>query len=100
MKNLLIKDYSFWKIIILGLILSIFSVPSYGHHKKYKLGFFVPHSKNNKFWKGSWVVTVYNVYARKNAYSIFFESKNGVTQANKLSILGTILPSITYNFKF
>jgi hypothetical protein len=57
--------------------------------------------KKNKLWEGSWIVTFYNVYARKNAYSIFFSDQiGGVPQANKLSILGTVLPSITYNFKF
>ncbi len=52
-------------------------------------------------WRGSWAFTLYNVYARKNAYSIFFESnENNKIQAKKLSILGTIFPAITYNFKF
>lgn len=60
-------------------------------------------SKESK-WKGSWTFSVYNVYARKNAYSVFFKPNNQATavQANvyKLSIFGTIFPSITYNFSF
>ncbi|MEQ8412854.1 MAG: TonB-dependent receptor [Imperialibacter sp.] len=55
-------------------------------------------------WKGSWTFSIYNVYARKNAYSVFFKPNNqaSVNQANayKLSIFGTIFPSITYNFSF
>ncbi len=55
-------------------------------------------------WKGSWTFSIYNVYARKNAYSVFFKPNNqgNVNQANayKLSIFGTIFPSITYNFSF
>ncbi|WP_416866645.1 MAG: TonB-dependent receptor [Imperialibacter sp.] len=55
-------------------------------------------------WQGSWTFSIYNVYARKNAYSVFFKPNNqaAVNQANayKLSIFGTIFPSITYNFSF
>jgi len=55
-----------------------------------------------KKWKGSWVFSVYNVYGRKNPYSVFFkpEYKGKLPQAYQLSVLGTIFPSITYNFKF
>jgi ferric enterobactin receptor len=63
--------------------------------------------KKVKKWKGSWVFSVYNVYARKNAFSVFFKSKNDnnalyLKKANayKLSIFGTVFPSLTYNFKF
>lgn len=63
--------------------------------------------KKVKKWRGSWVFSVYNVYARKNAFSIFFKSKNDnnalyLKKANayKLSVFGTIFPSLTYNFKF
>lgn len=58
-------------------------------------------------WKSSWIFSIYNVYARKNAYSIFFKTKNNnyalyLKKANayKLSVFGTVFPSITYNFKF
>jgi hypothetical protein len=51
--------------------------------------------------KGIWVLSVYNVYARKNPYSVFFKSTgNGVPQAYQLSIIGTVFPSISYNIKF
>lgn len=63
--------------------------------------------KSTKRFKGSWTFSLYNVYARKNAYSVFFKTKNnnyalGLNKvyAYKLSVLGTIFPSITYNFKF
>lgn len=51
----------------------------------------------NKKWLGEWIISVYNLYGRKNAYAIYF---NQYGRAKKLSILGTILPSISYNFKF
>ncbi len=59
-------------------------------------------NKKNKFWDGSWTFSIYNVYARKNAYSVYFKPIPGtrLPQAYKYSILGTALPSITYNFRF
>lgn len=62
-------------------------------------------SKKNKYrkWKGSWVFALYNVYARNNAYSIYIKGKRGAsrnTEAIKYSILGSIVPSISYSFKF
>jgi len=66
-----------------------------------------PNPKKEHRWKGSWTLSIYNIYARKNAYSIFFKTKNDnyalylkKVNAYKLSVLGTIFPSITYNYKF
>lgn len=53
--------------------------------------------RNNKRWRSEWVVSVFNVYSRKNAYSIEF-SRYG--SASKLSVLGSIFPSVSYNFRF
>jgi outer membrane receptor protein involved in Fe transport len=52
--------------------------------------------KNRRF-KDEWVFSVFNVYGRKNTYSITF---NRYGTANKLSVLGSIFPSVTYNFSF
>ncbi|HVX25586.1 MAG TPA: TonB-dependent receptor [Parafilimonas sp.] len=48
----------------------------------------------------SWTFGVYNFTARKNPYSVFFQSQNGHVQGYKLSIFGTAIPFITFNFKF
>jgi hypothetical protein len=56
--------------------------------------------KVKKFKHSSWTLGVYNVTARKNPYSIYFTETNGVIQGYKLSIFGTAIPFITYNFKF
>ncbi|WP_436515509.1 TonB-dependent receptor [Ekhidna sp. To15] len=61
--------------------------------------------KNDKRRKNRdyWIFTIYNVYARKNAYSYFYRESPldpGTAQVVKYSILGTIIPAITYNFKF
>jgi hypothetical protein len=57
--------------------------------------------KRKKLLDGNWVFSFYNVYARKNAYSVFFQDDGtGVLKPYKLSIIGTVIPSITYSFKF
>ena len=48
-------------------------------------------------------VSLYNVYARRNAYSVTFkqnEDNPRITEATRLSVIGSIIPSITYNFNF
>lgn len=52
--------------------------------------------KKQKLINGEWVISFFNVYSRKNVYSIFF-TDTGV--AYKMSVLGSIFPSISYNFK-
>lgn len=57
--------------------------------------------KLKKPWTGSWIISFLNVYARRNAYSFFFASDTpGQIKTYQLSIIGTIIPSVTYSFKF
>jgi len=59
-------------------------------------------NKKKKRYESSWNFSVYNAYARKNAYSIDFrENENDptMTEAVRLALF-QIVPSITYNFKF
>jgi len=64
--------------------------------------------KMNGKWEGEWVFSIYNLYSRRNAFSIFFEPTNFdntpgqpvATQATRLSVVGNFIPSISYNFKF
>ena len=51
----------------------------------------------NKRFNGEWTFSIYNLYGRKNAYTIYF---NQYGNAKKLSILGSVFPSVSYNFKF
>jgi hypothetical protein len=47
--------------------------------------------------------SIYNLYARRNAYSVYFkqnEDNPNVTEATRLSIIGSMIPSVTYNFNF
>lgn len=55
--------------------------------------------KVKKFAHSSWTLAIYNVTARRNAYSVFFRSENGVVKGYKLSVFGIAIPTITYNFK-
>ncbi|MEK6781482.1 MAG: TonB-dependent receptor [Bacteroidota bacterium] len=57
--------------------------------------------KLKKLFEGTWVISVYNVYARKNPYTVFFKSSgNGIPKPYQLSIIGTIFPSVSYNINF
>lgn len=57
--------------------------------------------KRKKLFDGTWTLSVFNVYGRKNPFTIFFkEASNGTLIPYQLSIIGTALPSITYSVKF
>lgn len=54
-------------------------------------------------YKQTLVFSVYNVYNRRNAFSIYFRTKEGEayqTEAVRYSIIGSFVPAITYNFNF
>nr|MCU0471536.1 TonB-dependent receptor [Arcicella sp.] len=57
-------------------------------------------SLKERRWEGSWTFTVYNLYGRKNAYSVFFKSVPAGIRAYELSVFGAPFISLTYNFKF
>ncbi len=42
----------------------------------------------------------YNVYSRKNAYSVYFQREYSNLKAYKLSVIGSIIPSLSFNFNF
>lgn len=55
-----------------------------------------------------WVFGIYNLYARKNPFSIYFSQRDSrvepgqhiQSKATQLSIIGTMVPSVSYNFHF
>jgi hypothetical protein len=58
--------------------------------------------KEGRRWRSEWIFSVYNAYARKNAWAINFvqdESNPSVTHA-EMTYLFSVIPAITYNFKF
>ncbi len=70
----------------------------------------------NNIWRGKkgrkgedhLVVSIYNLYARKNPFSIYFSQGRDrqpidmpvATSATQMSIIGTLVPAVSYNFKF
>jgi TonB-dependent Receptor Plug Domain/CarboxypepD_reg-like domain len=85
-------------------------IPEFSERNKYRipdyhrldLAFILEgNHKRKKVFDGTWIVSFYNVYSRKNAYSVFFQDKpNGTLTAYKLSIIGSIIPTVSYSFKF
>jgi hypothetical protein len=76
-----------------------FRIPSY--HRldiAYTVGPFL--NKSEKL-ESSLTISVYNLYNRKNAYSVFFRQRP-FQRLNtfRVATLGSIFPAITYNFKF
>jgi hypothetical protein len=72
-------------------------------------------TRQQKKRKGEWVFSLYNIYARRNAFSVYFrqvevENKDAQgkttlsttpkTEARRVSIFGSVIPGITYNFNF
>jgi len=56
--------------------------------------------KIKKLAHSFWSFGVYNLTARKNVYSIYFIQENGLIKGYKLSIFGTAIPFVSYNFRF
>ncbi len=50
--------------------------------------------------KTSWSFSIYNLYGRKNTYSVFFVQKPfNFPTANRFAVLGSIFPSISFNIE-
>lgn len=84
-----------------------FRIPDY-HRLDVSITLDPKKEKANKRWQGQWVFGVYNLYARRNAFTISGTQSEGrpvigqpiMTEANQLSVVGSVIPSISYNFKF
>jgi hypothetical protein len=86
------------------------NVPYYTERNGYRmpayhrmdLGITLDNKKKHKNFESSWNFSVYNLYARENAYSITFrtnENDPNKTEAVRTALF-KIVPSITYNFTF
>ena len=57
-------------------------------------------------FESDWSLSVYNVLARRNAYSVYVQTPTLYAEyynrvsAYKLSVLGSAIPSVSYNFRF
>jgi len=85
-------------------------IPSY--HRLDLSANYRPAEDPDKDFYSSWSFGVYNVYARRNPYSIYFQPESNDldasafntdffnTQAVRLSIFATAIPFVTWNFNF
>lgn len=57
---------------------------------------------SRRFLKGEWNLSIYNAYARKNPWAINFQQReeNPDETYAEMTYLFSIVPAITYNFKF
>ncbi|GAB4414890.1 MAG: carboxypeptidase-like regulatory domain-containing protein [Bacteroidia bacterium] len=55
--------------------------------------------KRKRRFNTSWTFAVYNVYARRNAFSVYYQQYlRGIPQPVRFAVLGTAFPSLTLNF--
>lgn len=87
-----------------------FRIPNY-HRMDFsitRLGRKISRSGKVRKNQDSWVFTFYNLYNRRNPFSIYFAQVDEryqpgelpLTQGRQVSILGSIVPAVTYNFHF
>ncbi len=88
---------------------NILSIPVYSERNQYRIPDF--HRLDVAYTIGPWgkkagrensiTLSIYNVYFRKNAFSVFFRQLPFQSiSANRVAVLGSAFPAITYNFKF
>jgi hypothetical protein len=65
-----------------------FSMNIEGNHKE--------HQKTHN----SWTIGMYNLLGRRNPYSVYFISENGLVNGYRLSIFGSVIPFVNYNIRF
>lgn len=78
-----------------------YRIPSY--HRLDVSATLTPTKNVGRRWQGEWVFSIYNLYSRKNPFSIFFEQDDtnpAVTDAIRFSVIGSFVPAVSYNFKF
>jgi hypothetical protein len=91
-------------------VIGQYVVPNFGDRNQYRIPDYhrldlslaiLGNPDKKKKWEGSWNISVYNVYGRKNPYSVFFKQVPGAPpKAYQLAVVGVPLPSVSYDFKF
>lgn len=75
-----------------------YRIPDY---VRFDLGFNIEgNHRVKKLAHSFWSISIYNLLARRNPYSIYFVSVGDEIKAYKLSVFGAAIPTITYNFSF
>ena len=74
-----------------------FRIPDYF---RVDLGFDVEGThKLKKLAHSFWTFSIYNLFGRDNAYSIFFKTVDGDVEGYKMTVFANPIPTITFNFK-
>jgi len=61
---------------------------------------YVPNPASKKRIRGEWNFSIYNVYGKKNPWMINFKSEGSGTPYAEMTYLFSMLPSISYTFRF
>ncbi|MFW5645072.1 MAG: hypothetical protein ACOCZL_04095, partial [Bacteroidota bacterium] len=90
---------------ILGKILPVYSDRNeyrFDNYHRLDLSINYKKKKPEKRWVSEWNLSFYNAYARKNTWAINFvqDTKNPNRTFAERTYLFSIIPAITYNFKF
>jgi hypothetical protein len=56
--------------------------------------------KSKKNIHSFWMINIYNLTGRRNAYSVYYRSEEGSINSYRISIFGTTVVSLSWNFKF
>ncbi len=78
-----------------------FRIPAY--HRMDISATYSPAKNDRRKWQSKWVFSVYNLYNRRNAYSVFFrnnEKDPNINEAVRYSVIASFVPAVTYNFEF
>lgn len=73
-------------------------LPDY-HRLDFAWNIYQPGMKDKRF-KSHFTFTIFNLYGKKNAYSVFVRSQGTAVSSYKLVVFGAPIPSLSYNFKF
>lgn len=88
-----------------GVVISHFSLRNEGRIPDYHrldISYTVDKSAaKEKGYRSNFTFSIYNIYARRNAFSVFYK-RNAFNQQQvyRLAVIGTALPAISYNFIF
>lgn len=56
--------------------------------------------RSRKIANPYWTFSVYNLFGRKNVYSVYFLNENNLINGYELSVFGQAIPSVTFSFDF
>lgn len=96
--------YPYGKYTIDGITYSVYNgernKSRYPDYHRLDLSATIKCKDRHKNWRGEWNISVYNVYGRKNVWAVLFTPEDNNTIRTEQVSLFSVVPSISYNFKF